>query len=59
MTAPMRRAAAVAGIGHTDWVRDWTRVRAGERPADCYGYGLQAFNAALADAASTAATSTG
>lgn len=46
----MRRAAAVVGIGHTDWVGDWARARAGERPADCYGYGLRAFNAALADA---------
>jgi acetyl-CoA acetyltransferase len=45
----MRRSAAVVGIGHTDWVRDWPRVRAGERPADSYGYGLQAFNTALAD----------
>ncbi len=50
MSLRMRRAAAVVGIGHTDWVGDWTRVRAGERPADCYGYGLLAFNAALDDA---------
>ena len=46
----LRRAAAVVGIGHTDWVGDWTRARAGEKPADSYGYGLRAFNAALADA---------
>ena len=46
----LRRAAAVVGIGHTDWVGDWTRARAGEKPADSYGYGLRAFNGALADA---------
>ncbi len=45
----LRRAAAVVGIGHTDWVSDWTRARAGEKPADDYGYALRAFNAALAD----------
>jgi len=46
----MRRAAAVVGIGHTDWVGDWSRARAGERPADSYGYALRAFNEALRDA---------
>ena len=45
----LRRAAAVVGIGHTDWVGDWARARAGEKPADSYGYGLRAFNAALAE----------
>ena len=45
----LRRAAAVVGIGHTDWVGDWTRARAGEKPADSQGYALRAFNAALAD----------
>ena len=45
----LRRAAAVVGIGHTDWVGDWHRARAGEKPADCYGYALRAFNAALDD----------
>ena len=50
MTEPgMRRAAAVVGIGHTDWVGDWTRARAGERPANSYGYALRAFNEALRD----------
>lgn len=52
MTHPsprLRRAAAVVGIGHTDWVGDWARVRAGERPADSQGYALSAFRAALAD----------
>ncbi len=44
------RVAAVVGVGHSDWVSDWTRVRAGERPDDCYGYGATAFRMALADA---------
>ena len=47
------RVAAVVGIGHTDWVGDWTRVRRGERPDDCYGYGATAFRHALADAGIT------
>lgn len=46
----LRSAAAVVGIGHTDWPLDWKRVRAGERPADSYGYGARAFRHALADA---------
>ena len=46
----MNRTAAVVGIGHSDWVRDWPRVRAGERPHDAFGYGMEAFNHALADA---------
>jgi acetyl-CoA acetyltransferase len=46
----MRRSAAIIGIGHTDWVGDWRRVRAGERPDDCYGYAATAFRAALEDA---------
>jgi len=46
----LKRVAAVVGVGHTDWVRDWGRVRAGERPDDCYGYAASAFRNALADA---------
>ena len=46
----MSRNAAVIGIGHTDWVRDWQRVRAGERPDDGYGYATTAFREALKDA---------
>ncbi|MCB1341063.1 MAG: thiolase family protein [Pseudooceanicola sp.] len=46
----MRRSAAVIGIGHSDWVADWHRVRAGERPGDCYHYGAVAFRNALKDA---------
>ncbi|WP_211852053.1 thiolase family protein [Plastoroseomonas hellenica] len=45
-----RRAAAVVGVGHTDWVRDWARCRNGERPNDSYGYALEALRNALADA---------
>lgn len=44
------RVASVIGIGHTDWVGDWQRVRAGDRPSDCYGYAAAAFRAALTDA---------
>lgn len=44
------RVAAVIGVGHSDWVGDWQRIRAGERPDDCYGYGATAFRNALADA---------
>jgi len=46
----MRKAGAVVGIGQTDWVGDYARVRAGEKPTDSYGYGAAAFRAALADA---------
>jgi acetyl-CoA acetyltransferase len=46
----LKRAAAVVGVGHSDWVRDWGRVRAGERPADSAGYAMEAFRNALADA---------
>lgn len=46
----MKRVAAVVGIGHTDWVKDWARVRAGERPSDGVGYAALAFNEALKDA---------
>jgi acetyl-CoA acetyltransferase len=46
----LRRSAAVVGVGHSDWVGDWQRTRAGEKPTDSYGYGLEAFKRALADA---------
>lgn len=45
----MKRVAAVIGVGHTDYVADWARVRAGERPTDGVGYAALAFNAALKD----------
>lgn len=49
MTA-QSRVAAVVGVGHSDWVADWHRVRAGKRPDDSYGYAATAFRNALADA---------
>lgn len=42
--------AAVTGVGHTDWVEDYRRVRNGEKPFDSYGYAAQAFSRALDDA---------
>ncbi|MES3001464.1 MAG: thiolase family protein [Pseudomonadota bacterium] len=45
----MKRAAAVMGVGITDWAEDYKRTRAGERPNDSYGYAAQAFTRALAD----------
>jgi len=42
--------SAVVGVGHTDWVEDYKRVRSGEKPHDSYGYATQAFNCALRDA---------
>ena len=47
--ASLRHAAAVVGIGNTDYVGDWQRCRAGERPSDSYGYAATAFSQALAD----------
>lgn len=44
------RISAVAGIGHTDWVGDYKRVRNGEKPHDSYGYAALAFKRALDDA---------
>lgn len=46
----LKRVAAVIGVGHSDWVGDWQRVRAGQRPGDCYAYGAAAFRNALKDA---------
>jgi acetyl-CoA acetyltransferase len=51
----LKRVAAVVGVGHSDWVGDWYRVRAGERPGDCYAYATSAFRNALADANMTRA----
>lgn len=44
------RTASVIGIGQTDWVGDHARVKTGHKPHDSYGYGAEAFVAALADA---------
>ncbi|WP_231755408.1 thiolase family protein [Bordetella sp. N] len=42
--------SAVVGIGHTDWVQDYRRVRDGEKPFDSNGYAALAFKRALDDA---------
>jgi acetyl-CoA acetyltransferase len=42
--------SAVVGVGHTDWVEDYRRVRDGEKPHDSYGYAALAFKRALEDA---------
>jgi acetyl-CoA acetyltransferase len=42
--------SAVVGVGHTDWVEDYRKVRAGEKPHDSYGYAAVAFKRALEDA---------
>jgi acetyl-CoA acetyltransferase len=47
---PLRRSAAVIGVGHSDWRTDWDHVRAGRTPTDSYGYAATAFGHALADA---------
>jgi acetyl-CoA acetyltransferase len=44
------KISAVVGVGQTDWMEDYKRVRNGEKPFDSYGYGALAFNRALADA---------
>jgi len=44
------KVAAVIGVGQTDYVGDYARVKAGEKPHDSYGYAAVAFNDALADA---------
>ena len=45
----LARVGAVVGVGQTDYVGDYKRVRAGEKPYDSFGYGAAAFNQALAD----------
>jgi acetyl-CoA acetyltransferase len=50
MPNDLKRAAAIAGIGVSDWAADYKRCRNGERPDDAYGYGATAFRRALADA---------
>jgi acetyl-CoA acetyltransferase len=46
----LARIGAVVGVGHSDWIGDYARVRAGEKPHDSYGYAAIAFRDALADA---------
>ncbi len=49
----LSKVAAVIGVGQTDYVGDYARVKAGEKPHDSYGYASVAFNDALADAGIT------
>lgn len=51
--ASLHKTSAVVGVGNTDWVEDYGRVRAGEKPFDSYGYGVVALKRALADAGVT------
>ena len=46
----LSRAAAVVGVGHTDWRGDWAASRAGGKPADSVGYAARAFLSAIDDA---------
>ncbi len=46
----LSKVAAVIGVGQSDYVGDYARVKAGEKPHDSYGYAAVAFNDALADA---------
>lgn len=47
------KISAVVGVGHTDYVADYRRVRNGEKPHDSYGYATEAFKRALDDAGIT------
>ena len=49
-TPDLHKVGAVVGIGHSDWIADYARVRGGEKPHDSYGYAAIAFRSALADA---------
>jgi acetyl-CoA acetyltransferase len=46
----MARVAAIAGVGHSDWIADHAAVRAGSKPHDSFGYAAIAFIRALEDA---------
>jgi acetyl-CoA acetyltransferase len=46
----LSKVAAVIGVGESDYVGDYARVRGGEKPHDSYGYAAVAFKAALRDA---------
>ena len=46
----LAKVGAVIGVGQSDYVGDYARVRAGEKPHDSYGYAAIAFRDALADA---------
>ena len=42
--------AAIAGVGHSDWIADYAAVRGGTKPHDSFGYGAIALKRALDDA---------
>jgi hypothetical protein len=42
--------AAMAGVGHSDWIADYAAVRGGTKPHDSFGYAAIAFKRALDDA---------
>ncbi|WP_173934307.1 thiolase family protein [Chelativorans sp. Marseille-P2723] len=46
----LHRAAAIIGVGHTNWVGDAERTKRGEKPHTGIGYAALAFLDALADA---------
>jgi acetyl-CoA acetyltransferase len=46
----LSKVAAVIGVGQSDYIGDYARVRSGQKPHDSYGYAAVAFNDALADA---------
>jgi acetyl-CoA acetyltransferase len=46
----LSKVAAVVGVGQSDYIGDYARVKAGQKPHDSYGYAAIAFNEALADA---------
>jgi acetyl-CoA acetyltransferase len=46
----LAKVGSVIGVGQSDYVGDYARVRAGEKPHDSYGYAAVAFRDALADA---------
>jgi acetyl-CoA acetyltransferase len=50
MSGDLAKVGAVIGVGQSDYVGDYARVRAGEKPHDSYGYAAIAFRDALADA---------
>ena len=50
MTPQLSKVGAVIGVGHSDYISDYARVRAGEKPHDSYGYASVAFRNALDDA---------
>jgi acetyl-CoA acetyltransferase len=50
MTSQLSKVGAVIGVGHSDYIVDHARVRAGEKPHDSYGYAAIAFRQALDDA---------